>query len=97
MRIASRWLYKVPDVIEIYSYCHGSWTEDIWYVIVVDVTATIKFADQVSDKIPDVRRARSRIVRCSSEPSTRRLSTSENTITILLFCLFEIMSLYITC
>ncbi len=44
-------------------------------------------------KIPDILSARSRIVKCSSAPSTSRLSTSEKTMTILFFCLSGMASL----
>ena len=42
---------------------------------------------QVSARTPDNCKARSSTVKCSSAPSTRRLSTSENCIAILFFCL----------
>ena len=48
---------------------------------------------QVSVSTLAILRARSRIVRCSSEPSTSLLSTSEKTITILFFCLSGTVSL----
>lgn len=43
--------------------------------------------------IPDTRNDKSRIERCSSAPSTSRLSDSEKTMTILFFCLSGISSL----
>ena len=46
------------------------------------------------DMIADILRAISRIERCSLAPSTNLLSTSENTMTILFFCLSGMVSSY---
>lgn len=43
-------------------------------------------------KMVEMRSARSKIERCSSAPSTSRLSTSEKTMTILFFCASGIFS-----
>lgn len=40
----------------------------------------------------DILKARSKMVKCSSAPSTRRLSTSENTMTTWIFFLSAIVS-----
>lgn len=46
------------------------------------------------DMMADILRAISRMERCSLEPSTSLLSTSENTMTILFFCLSGMVSSY---
>lgn len=48
-----------------------------------------------SDMIADILMAKSRIERCSSAPSTSRLSTSEKTRTILFFWESGIVSSYV--
>lgn len=42
----------------------------------------------------DILKAMSKMERCSLEPSTNLLSTSENTMTILFFCLSGMVSSY---
>lgn len=52
--------------------------------------------DQLSARMVEICSARSRMLRCSSAPSTSRLSTSEKMIMILHFFLFVMVSSYAT-
>lgn len=58
-----------------------------------DYSMNLRSSFQGSASTLDICRARSKMVRCSSDPSTSLLSTSEKIITILAFCLSGMVSL----